>query len=800
MKTTNKLFLWLFILSFLLPIFSEAQQVKSEETNSNSETYYYAVEINGVICGYSESNRTYIKKEGKEILLITDDIVVKLSILGGDMDMTINNLYQIEPATEKLIYCEHEISAGAVIHTVTKIEGDTAYFSLTTAGETKKIKLSPEVILETSISYPHLMRDFIKGNEQEKSYQVLDDMRGEIVVKNYKRIGDEELELAGNTYNVTVLEELNQNIGTKTILWLNNENSFPLKIDISGRIIYLADKSVTKLIKTADLENLLFARVNKVIPDVQNISYMKVNAAIESAGEWIASEGLNFPGQSFKGTVTNNLIEGVFEIKSERYDGSNTPGFPFDFKISDSLKKYIEPESLIESDNAVLIKEAKNITDGSKDSWEATKRLSKWVAENIEGAIPGGTSAINTYNTRQGECGSHSRLLAAFCRSVGIPARLSVGCMYTTHYGGSFGQHAWTEVYMGNAGWIPVDATAFEIDYIDAGHIRLGEKTSFNPKSMEILEYRVGDENMSSINNIVPELYEPYLGKYTNIENNNVLNVYYQDGSVTVDIAGKIVLALNEPDDEGLWWPKITKQANFSFIKNESGKVKNMRIQEIINLPKKSELDNKGEDVPENLQPYLGKYLLAQLQAEFTVIYKDGGLAVDDPLRKIIVKLQPPDDKGKWVDEFNKNSISFQEDEEGKISGMTVYANTFLPKGELVSSIIDEVIEKDGFEEGVKKYQELKENQSSEYIFSERGMNALGYKLLGNNRTQEAIEIFKLNVEAYPDSWNVYDSMGEAYMKNGEKKLAKRNYKKSLKLNSENENGINMLKKIKKGK
>jgi tetratricopeptide (TPR) repeat protein len=800
MKTTNKLFLWLFMLSLFLPVFSEAQQVKSEETNSNSETYYYAVEINGVICGYSESNKTIIEKDGKELLLVKDDIVVKLSVLGGALDMTIKNLYQIDPATEKYIYSEHEISAGAVIQTITKIEGDTAYFSLTTAGETKEIEISPEIILETPISYPHLMRDFITGDEQEKSYRVFDDMTGEIIVKNYKRIGDEELELAGKTYNVTVFEELNQNTGTKIKLWLNSENSFPVKFDISGRVIYLADKSVKKMIKTVDLENLLFARVNKVIPDVQNISYMKLNATIESSGEWLTPENLNFPGQSFSGTVTNNLIEGVFEINPRRYDGSNAPDFPFDYILPDSLQKYLEPESLIESDNPVLINEAKKITSGSEDSWEAAKRLSKWVAENIEGAIPGGTSAINTYNTRQGECGSHSRLLAAFCRSVGIPARLSIGCMYTTHYGGSFGQHAWTEVYMGDAGWIPVDATAFEIDYIDAGHIRLGEKTSFNPKSMEILEYRVGDEDLSNINNVVPELYESYLGKYTNLENNNVLNVYFQDGSVTVDIAGKIVLALNEPDDEGLWWPKITKQANFSFIKNESDKVKDMRIQEIINLPKKSGLDSKGEDVPENLQPYLGKYILAQLQAEFTVMYKDGGLLVDDPLNKIVVKLQPPDDKGKWVDEFNKNSISFQEDEEGKISGMTVYANTFLPKGELVSSIVGEVIEQEGIEDGIKKYQELKEDQTSEYIFSERGMNALGYKLLGNNKTSEAIEIFKLNVEAYPESWNVYDSMGEAYMKNGDKKLAKRNYKKSLKLNPENENGINMLEKIKKSK
>jgi transglutaminase-like putative cysteine protease len=92
----------------------------------------------------------------------------------------------------------------------------------------------------------------------------------------------------------------------------------------------------------------------------------------------------------------------------------------------------------------------------------------------------------------EGECGSHSRLLTAFCRASGIPARLSIGCMYSPLYGGSFGQHAWTEVYMGDeAGWVAIDATISEFDYADAGHIRLGTATSFQSEKMEILDYRI---------------------------------------------------------------------------------------------------------------------------------------------------------------------------------------------------------------------------------------------------------------------------------------------------------------------
>jgi Tfp pilus assembly protein PilF len=50
-----------------------------------------------------------------------------------------------------------------------------------------------------------------------------------------------------------------------------------------------------------------------------------------------------------------------------------------------------------------------------------------------------------------------------------------------------------------------------------------------------------------------------------------------------------------------------------------------------------------------------------------------------------------------------------------------------------------------------------------------------------------------LNVEEFPESWNVYDSLAEAYLKIGDKQKAKENYKKSVELNPENTNGIQML-------
>jgi CubicO group peptidase (beta-lactamase class C family) len=79
---------------------------------------------------------------------------------------------------------------------------------------------------------------------------------------------------------------------------------------------------------------------------------------------------------------------------------------------------------------------------------------------------------------------------------------------------------------------------------------------------------------------------------------------------------------------------------------------------------------------------------------------------------------------------------------------------------------------------------------------SEDAINSTGYQLLSVNKPSEAIRVFQLNVELHPQSWNVYDSLGEAFMKNGDKAAAIQNYTKSLDLNPKNANATEMLKKL----
>jgi tetratricopeptide (TPR) repeat protein len=94
----------------------------------------------------------------------------------------------------------------------------------------------------------------------------------------------------------------------------------------------------------------------------------------------------------------------------------------------------------------------------------------------------------------------------------------------------------------------------------------------------------------------------------------------------------------------------------------------------------------------------------------------------------------------------------------------------------------------------------FKASPQNAYARAERDLNVLGYELMGQKKLDLAVEVFKLNVEAYPDSFNVYDSLAEAYMNCGDRELAIKNYEKSLEVNPKNFGAAAALAKLKAGK
>lgn len=116
-----------------------------------------------------------------------------------------------------------------------------------------------------------------------------------------------------------------------------------------------------------------------------------------------------------------------------------------------------------------------------------------------------------------------------------------------------------------------------------------------------------------------------------------------------------------------------------------------------------------------------------------------------------------------------------------------------------LARVLGSTMKEKGIDDAVVIFNDLKADTSRYYI-NEREINWLGYDFLradfeGHERL--ALEVFKINTLLYPNSFNVYDSYGEALLKSGKKEQAILMYKKSLSIKPDNQGAIEALSKLK---
>jgi transglutaminase-like putative cysteine protease len=163
------------------------------------------------------------------------------------------------------------------------------------------------------------------------------------------------------------------------------------------------------------------------------------------------------------------IHENILEIERERIPArsSYTLG-QRDFATV--RKEFLEPEFNIESRDKEILEAAQRIAGDDRDPVSVARKIVQWVYRNVDKkpvlSIP---SALEVLRTRAGDCNEHATLLTALLRAAGIPARLSIGLVYTRD---RFYYHAWTEAYLGE--WISLDATLDQMP-ADASHIKLVE-------------------------------------------------------------------------------------------------------------------------------------------------------------------------------------------------------------------------------------------------------------------------------------------------------------------------------------
>jgi hypothetical protein len=192
----------------------------------------------------------------------------------------------------------------------------------------------------------------------------------------------------------------------------------------------------------------------------------------------------------------------------------------------------------------------------------------------------------------------------------------------------------------------------------------------------------------------VPEELEPYLGTYTALSGPLMykqFEVLVQNGRLAVNLPEQIVVALEDPDADGLWRLVLDPSLAVSFVEDEAGQVTALQWHqagEVFKLPRGTAPEELPLD-PDAVQKYLGAYDRPEEEGSdpVEVVIHNGRLAVKIPEVAVVLELYPPDEEGKWHMRLNPAvAISFQEDDNGNVVSFTSHS----PEGDFVRPRVDQ--------------------------------------------------------------------------------------------------------------
>ena len=393
---------------------------------------------------------------------VQEEIFLKLNLMG--LGSGVHTLTQSRLDKQFLLQSfRFNMTSGVVSFQLSgKMEGDHLLVE-TGKGKDKRtstIKLSKQPMMGSGLAHFFKLRKFKVG----ETYQlpIFDPSTMAYKEISIRVATREPVEVYGIQYDAYRLE--GEMWGQKVRFWLDANGATLKEEGFMGltTIKSSAARAPRDIEGTGveDLYEMTAVKVDKTLPDPKKLRYLKLQATgIDSAaidiGVWEGSR------QKFE----NNILE----IRKEKVPSKSSYILPYKAN-GKKVEPFLEPEFNIESNHDEIIEQARRITGEDKDPISVSRKLMNWVYKKLEKrpvvSVP---SAIEVLRTKMGDCNEHATLLTALLRASGIPARLSIGLVYTRQ---KFFYHAWTEAYIGE--WITMDATQNQMP-ADVTHIKLVE-------------------------------------------------------------------------------------------------------------------------------------------------------------------------------------------------------------------------------------------------------------------------------------------------------------------------------------
>ncbi len=207
-----------------------------------------------------------------------------------------------------------------------------------------------------------------------------------------------------------------------------------------------------------------------------------------------------------------------------------------------------------------------------------------------------------------------------------------------------------------------------------------------------------------------------------------------------------------------------------------------------------------AQNLINELEKYTNTIFVGEPTGENVNFYGDS-TAIELPNSGIVVRTSTlwwqnmdPRDRRQWTGPHIAAELT-SEDYRNNVDPAMQAIMAYVPRKDLTEAMMEALVKTD-VPLAKKIFWDYKRDPANAYLDIEAPVNTFGYRLMELKRLEQAIEIFKLNVEAFPHSANTYDSLGEAYMNAGNKELAIKNYEKAVELDPSNQNAVQIIKRL----
>lgn len=348
--------------------------------------------------------------------------------------------------------------------------GEKLFINIESAGNVHKLELDSDYIPLASAGFI-IWHDGIKEGKKEKFkvfVEALQKQENLIIEIGKKRIID------GN--NVYPMRQKLGNIEITTEI-LENGDIYKEESIQGFTMKKLKKEEATKLDGVLSYYDLLAFSVIPVNRDLKNnVSQLEV----EITG---IDDNIKIPeGDYQKVEKIGNMIKVSVASKPIKRLGM------------ENISKYLVDTPRIQKNSKEIVSLAKEIVKELNNDKEKAKAVVEWVNKNIKKKLKDKSSALEVLRDREGECEAHAVLTSALLRSLGIPAKVVGGVVYSRENKG-FLYHAWNEVYI-DGYFVPVDATFGQFP-ADATHIKLTSEENMEDVALFIGKLKINILNFN---------------------------------------------------------------------------------------------------------------------------------------------------------------------------------------------------------------------------------------------------------------------------------------------------------------